>query len=225
MTARILLLFLLVLCAAATAHARPCPRQSLVQIENGTKAQQAEICAAADRALAFLAPYGLKPRRAILLGLVEHKLESSNYEAFGTYDSRSDRIELMSYAAILAGPTPPQMYGEPFDRVHYSGAIAHEIAHAVVQHNLKTASVSVGPQEYLAHATQLAVLPVARRREIIRRMGVGPWQSGDVISEDYMALEPGRFAVKSYLHLTGLADPAPFIAILLKSNWFFVNVP
>ncbi|NIQ11651.1 MAG: hypothetical protein GWO23_19245, partial [Gammaproteobacteria bacterium] len=73
----------------------------------------------------------------------------------------------------------PEMYGEPFDRIHYSGAIAHEIAHAVMLHNLLTKHISQAPQEYLAHATQLAVLPPDRRKKIVQKMDVGPWEPGD----------------------------------------------
>jgi hypothetical protein len=54
----------------------------------------------------------------------------------------------MSFAAILKGAEHPMMYAESFDRVHYTGAIAH----AVMQHNLQFQPISPGPQEYLAHS-------------------------------------------------------------------------
>lgn len=106
-----------------------------------------------------------------------------------------------------------------------AGAIAHEIAHAVVQHNLKAEPISTGPQEYLAHATQLGVMPEDRRRAIIRAMNVSPWESGDAISDVYMAIESGKFAVKSYLHLTSLENPQSFVDLLLNAKWFYVYVP
>ena len=117
------------------------------------------------------------------------------------------------------------MYGEPFDEVHYAGAIAHEVAHAVMHHNLMSKHISQAPHEYLVHASQLAVMPENRRNAIIKSMDVGPWESGDAISDIYMAIEPGKFAVKSYLHLTTMAQPKSFIKILLKPNWFDVYVP
>ncbi len=48
--------------------------------------------------------------------------------------------------------------------------------------------------------------------------------SGDAISDIYMALEPGKFAVKSYKHLTTSEDPRAFIDILLNSKWFYVYI-
>lgn len=59
----------------------------------------------------------------------------------------------------------------------------------------------------------------------VSRIARLPLNPDDVISEIYMALEPGRFAVKSYLHLTTMADPQAFVQILLHNKWFYINVP
>jgi hypothetical protein len=207
---------------AQQAH---CPALPVVEVTAEYPEQITEICLAAEKALSFLSRYNLKPQRKISFTIVEEKINNRGYEAFGSYDSRSDQIQLMSYAAIMKGAEHPMMYGEPFDPVHYRGAIAHEVAHAVVQHNLKFKPISPGPQEYLAHSTQLSALPPVRREAIIKAMDVEPWESGDVISDIYMALEPGKFAVKSYKHLKSLSDPTSFVEILLNSKWFYVYVP
>jgi hypothetical protein len=222
----LLVIFSLSRSGIATAQFQRCIEPLLVTIQATAAAQAPEICRAADAALEFLARYGLKPQRPIQISLTEQAITGHGYSnAYGSYDSRSDRIELMTFAAIQQGAETPQMYGELFDEVHYAGAIAHEIAHAVVQHNLKTKLLSTGPQEYLAHSTQLGVMPEARRLAIIRAMDVAPWASGDAISDIYMALEPGKFAVKSYLHLTTSLEPRAFVDILLNSKWFYVYVP
>lgn len=220
----VLLLALLPLPAAA-APVSSCDPRPGIEIHGADRQTVADICAVVDQALAFLGHYGLAPRRPIVFEIVETELAGHGSAAYGSYDSRSDRIQLMSYAAIHRRWQEPLMYGEPFDRVHYRGAIAHEVAHAVVQHNLKTVLIGPTPQEYLAHATQLAVLPEARRAAIIRAMDIGPWESGDAISDVYLGIEPGKFAVKSYAHLTTLADPRAFVEILLNAKWFYVYVP
>ena len=202
-----------------------CVNQPEVIVKPLSDTDYSEICSAAGQAIAFLKRYSLTPRRDIHIELVEERINSHGYIAYGSYDSRSDRIMLMSYAAILSGPEPAMMYGEPFDKVHYAGAIAHEVAHAVVQHNLKTKLLGTSPQEYLAHATQLAVMPEERRAAVIRAMDIEAWESGDAISDVYMAIEPGKFAVKSYKHLLAMTDPSPFIQILLNAKWFYVYVP
>ena len=185
----------------------------------------ARICQASARALAFLQIYGLQPQQDIHIEIVEHSLEHYGYVAFGSYDRSTQIISLMSLAAIMHLNTIPEMYGQKFDQVHYDGAVAHELAHAVFHQNSPNSRLSNAAQEYLAHVTQLAVLPADRRQSIIERAGVGAWESGDAISEVYMAMAPEKFAVKSYLHLTGSAEPEAFVTILLNNKWFYVYAP
>ncbi len=204
---------------------RHCDNRREIVVAAGQAGGFAEICRTAEGTIDFLAQFGIHPQRAIHVRVVEKSIVSEGYDAFGRYDSRADLIELMSYAAIVGSSAAPEMYDEPFDRVHYRGAIAHEIAHAVMQHNLLTELISPAPQEYLAHAAQLASMPEERRVRVLEHAGVGPWEPGDAISDIYMAMQPARFAVKSYLHLTSLREPEAFVRILLNANWFYVYVP
>jgi len=220
-----LLSLLLLLPVAVSAEQHSCINQPEVIIFSDQEDVIDEVCNAATHAIDFLARYGLTPKREIRFKLVEERIDSHGYIAYGNYDSRNDMIQLMSYRSIIEDSENPMMYGEPFDRVHYSGAIAHEVAHAVVQHNIVIKPLSTGPQEYLAHSTQLAVLPEQRKNAIVRAMAIEPWVSGDAISDIYMAIEPGKFAVKSYLHLTTMDDPEGFVKILLNAKWFYVYVP
>lgn len=183
-----------------------------------------EVCTAAAAALRFLRSYDLRPKRTIRIDIVDQPLQQYGYHAYGRYNTRTDTIQVMTLRAVLNSTTPPTMYEESFDLAHYRGAIAHEVAHAVVQHNRHVSSLSNAAQEYLAHATQLAVLPDPRRAEIIRSADVGPWETDDVISDIYMAMAPQRFAVKSYLHLTKGENSRKFVQILLASKWYYVNV-
>lgn len=221
------LLSLAILCgmSPAAAEAVSCPDQKFVEVLVADTPTVEKICAAAGQAIDFLGRFGIYPKRSIKFEIIEEQIDHRGYSAYGSYDSKSDRIRLMSYASIHAQLKNPKMYGEPLDMVHYAGAIAHEVAHAVVQHNLHTELLSPAPQEYLAHATQLAVLPEERRERILKAMGVASWESGDAISDIYMGIEPGKFAAKSYLHLTRMLDPGPFVAILLNAKWFYVYVP
>ncbi|BCR06801.1 hypothetical protein DESUT3_38700 [Desulfuromonas versatilis] len=220
-----LVLLLAVQAASGFAGERACPGQPAVLVASEDGEAYVEICAAAEKALAFLGRYALHLKQPVTIDIVEEKIDNHGYLAYGSYQSGQQRIRLMSYAAILANAENPTMYDEPFDRVHYAGVVAHEVAHAVVDQHIKVKKFAMAPQEYLAHATQLAVLPEARRTAIIQAMKVKPWEGGDSVSHIYMAMNPGKFAVKSYLHLTSLAEPAGFIQILLNNNWLYVHVP
>jgi len=212
-------------CNATSATASLCPGQQYVEVLVDDPPTTRQICEAAALAVDFLCQFGIRPKRSIQIEVIEEQIAHYGYSAYGSYDSKSDRIRLMSFAAIHAQIRNPQLYGEPLDVVHYVGVIAHEVAHAVVQHNLHTKLISPVPQEYLAYATQFAVLPVERRNQIVKKMNVTAWESGDVISDIYLGFEPGKFAVKSYLHLTQMPDPGPFIAVLLNAKWLSVYVP
>lgn len=203
-----------------------CANNSLIEIVSPATELAEDICDSAEGALAFLDRFGLQLKRPVTIEVIDKSINSNGYIAFGSYDRQLDKIELMSFAAIMSGPSP-QMYDQPFDRQQYRGAIAHELAHAVFHHNSSGVEdqLTNATQEYLAHATQLGVLSPELRQKIIESDDIGPWESGDSVSEIYMSLNPTGFAVKSYLHLTGLADPLPFITILLRNNWFYLSVP
>jgi hypothetical protein len=183
------------------------------------------ICNSSEKALDVLSSYGLLPLRQIVIKIIEEEIDHRGYMAYGKYDSRTDRIALMSYRSILKHHKEPMMYNEFFDQTHYGGAVAHEIAHAVFYQHSLNISPGPAPQEYLAHAVQLSVLPENRRNTIIARANVSTWESGDAISDIYMALEPTGFAVKSYKHLVAMENPQEFIDILLNSKWFYVYIP
>ncbi|MGW8194868.1 MAG: DUF6639 family protein [Desulforhopalus sp.] len=204
-----------------------CPEGIPIHISASDNQMVGDICYAAMKAIAFLARYELRPQRPIDIEIIETLINSHGYLAYGSFDRQKEVIQLMSYGAILKTVQSPMMYEQPFDMEHYRGAIAHEIAHAVFHQNTETTAnrLTNAAQEYLAHATQLATLSFARRREIIAANSVGPWESGDSISEIYMGLNPTGFAVKSYLHLTRLEQPLPFIKLLLKHKWFYISVP
>lgn len=185
------------------------------------------ICDAADRAIKFLAKYKLHPKKPISIEIIRKMIYLDGYWAFGMYDRQSDRILMMSLPVLLDTSRFPEMYNQPFDEEHYIGAIAHEITHAIFQHNSSDIEEkwNNAAQEYLAHATQLGVLSAQRREEIINSEDSGPWEPGDEISVTYMGFNPTGFAVKSYLHLTQMTDPQPFIQILLNHKWIYVSVP
>ena len=222
------LIFILALQAkTAVAQQYSCAGLTLIEINAPDDSMVEDICIAAEKASAFLAQYKLQPERLINLQITETAINSQGYLAYGSYDRQNDIIQLMSLPSILRNTDTPQMYDQPFDQEHYHGAIAHELTHAIFHHNsgkLKKQRTNAA-QEYLAHATQMGVLSPEKRHRIIKITDVGPWESGDSISDTYMALRPTGFAVKSYLHLTQMTDPQPFIKLLLNNNWFFISVP
>ena len=222
-------LFLVIafLTGPAVAQQFNCDDLAHIEINAPDDSMISDICTASGKAIVFLNKYHLQPKRVIKIEIVEGAIDKHGYAAYGSYDRQGDLIQILSLPSILKSSASPQMYDEPFDREHYHGAIAHEITHAIFQHNTENVKEQLtnAAQEYLAHSTQMAVLSAERRSRIIAGNNFGPWESGDSISVTYMGLNPTGFAVKSYLHLTQSDDPQPFIKLLLKNNWFFISVP
>ena len=221
----VLLSFVFLLGTPAFAQEQHCVNPPEVVVTGADAETFAEICTSAEKAVAFLGRYYFRPQSPISIEIVQGKISTGGFDVYGNFDGKADRIQLMSYSAVFATADDPKVFGEPFDRVHYSGIIAHEVAHAVVEHYFRRKKFSGTPQEYLAYVTQLATLPDERRNAIIKAMDVGPWEGGDDISTIYLAMSPGKFAVKSYLHLMSLKHPQEFIKILLETNWIYIHVP
>lgn len=185
------------------------------------------VCDAAKQTIRFLGKYNLKPKRPIKIDIIEEVINQGGYKAFGSYNRQIDRISMMSLPTLLESSESPQMYNMPFDEEHYTGAIAHELTHAIFHHNSSEIEEkwNNAAQEYLAHTTQLAVLPKQKREKIINSENTGPWETGDEISVTYMGFNTTGFAVKSYLHLTQMKDPQSFVQVLLNHKWLYISVP
>ncbi len=217
------LLLVVSLPSLAAAEAIACRDQHLA-VEMQSAPLREEICSAAAQALRFLDAYGLHANRPIVIHTVDHALHSEGHPVYGSYDARTDRVEVMSWDSIVRGIRSPSVYDEPLEDELYGSVIAHEVAHAVMQHNSGASPLTATAQEYLAHATQLGVLSEALRSRIIARANVGAWESGDVVSDAYMAMAPTRFAVKCYLHLAAHPDPRAFVRKLLTAKWRYINI-
>ena len=204
-----------------------CGETAKISIAAPDESMVSYVCDAAHRVMGFLGQYGLKAQRTISLEIIDVPINHAGYEAYGSYARKSDRILMMSLPAIRSKLSSPQMYEMTFDEEHYIGGLAHEITHAIFHHNAAEVEDkwNNAAQEYLAHATQLAVLSPGRREEIIKRADTGPWETGDEISVTYMGFNTTGFAVKSYLHLTRLDDPQSFVQLLLNHKWLYISVP
>ncbi len=211
----------------ALAKQYSCDGNKSVKIQASNDKMVGYVCTAADRTIDFLGQFNLTPQRNINIKITDWPVSHRGYMAYGSYYRQSDQIEIMSLPAILKYSDAPEMYKMPFDEEHYMGAVAHEITHAVFNHNAPPIEDkwNNAAQEYLAHATQLGVLPPEMREQIIKSERSGAWITGDEVSVTYMGFNPTGFAVKSYLHLTRLDDPAKFVQILLNHKWLYVSVP
>lgn len=227
---KLLLLVMVFFPFVGAAQVYQCPATPEVRIVSSVSTDVDIICQTALKTFSFLDRFHLWSQQPLTVNMVNEPIKTKLASIYGGYNPYRDEILLMHYAAIRALPEAFSIFSENFDTADYAGIIAHELTHAVVQHLLhidpsRLAHEYVVAQEYLAYATQLAVMPEERRRSVISALNISPWQFGDVISANYMALAPHKFAVKSYLHLTSMEDPHPFISALLKTHGVEMYVP
>jgi len=215
---------------SASAEIYRCQTPSGILVISDNSREVDLICETAAKTFRFLNRFNLYAERPITVRMVKQLISSSGGSVYGSYDPYQDTVLLMRYAAISNLPKVYTVFSETFDEADYAGLIAHELAHAVVQHHLQIepsalAHEYVVAQEYLAYAAQVAVLPEKRRQTLIEDLDIEPWQPGNVISAYYMAFAPHKFGVKSYLHLMAMEDPRAFISLLLETPGLEIYVP
>lgn len=202
-----------------------CDDQTEILIVSDTTENHDFICSAALEAIVFLSRLQLNPRRKITIEISEQPIHVHGMPVYGLYDGETDRVQLMSFRSIEEGLKNPMIFGENFDREHYFGAVAHEVTHALLYQQKEMHPISASLQEYFAYSVQLAVLSPQRRAAIFQRMAIDAWMPGDTLTVEYMAIQPGFFAVKSYKHLMALSEPSAFVRKLLLSKQMYVYLP
>ncbi|RDE24993.1 hypothetical protein DV711_05330 [Motiliproteus coralliicola] len=208
--------------ASAQDAVDSCPDGRIQLLSAVSDRDKSLICVAALQSLQFLQRLNLPFDGTIRIEVVEQPMAYLGHALYGSYDARQDLIRVMSSAAISAQQPDALIYHQPFESGLYRSVVAHEVAHAVVKRHAPELNRTA--QEYLAHATQLAVLPQVLRQRIIQQADVQPWQRDDVISDIYMAMALTKFAVKCYLHLSRHPQPTILVQQLLSSKWRYIVV-
>ena len=85
-------LWFLLLPTFVLAQELSCPDLSTVDVTPNNKKTLVVICLAAEKVIAFLADYKLSHTRKILIVVVDKIIDSRGHAAYGSYDSRLDRI-------------------------------------------------------------------------------------------------------------------------------------
>ncbi len=126
-------------------------------------------------------------------------------------------IHVLTMAACKVKFGTEVVLGQAIDKTLYKSLITHELAHALLWQNMKTANISREMHEYFAYSIQLALLDDAYREKIILANNVEAFSDDAEITEDYYLLNPTRFAVKSYLHFLAANNGWDYLrSILVK---------
>jgi hypothetical protein len=100
----------------------------------------------------------------------------------------------------------------------YRSLIVHELAHAVIAQVGDEAVLGRVEHEYLAYATQFAVMESSLRSLILAGHPVTQPVRQAELSEVYFGLSPARFAVKAYLHFIAPGNGCGFAHQLIEGT-------
>jgi len=202
--------------AAALADTQPCG-DSAVDVVAEAPADREQTCTAVEGAIPFLRSAGLAPLPPTTIRLVEAIPGNGTGHSLGRYDSRTGEIVLLSpAAAIAASRFGKPAFGVPMGPALWRSYVVHELAHAAAERHFAPRARSLVASEYIAAVAQLATLPEGERRIILEQyVDTEPYARPREISELYYFMDPGRFAVKCYLHYLQPGNGDAFIRRVL----------
>ena len=178
----------------------------------------AVVCRAAEQVSSVLDACGLGMAARIPVYVVQDLPAECPAHALGYFDARDATVTIPDYAACVALAGPEGRFGMPVTPALYESLIAHELVHAIVSQHQGESAMGRAGQEYLAYAIQLVTMPPSLRARILARYPqANPVLLGE-LSETYLDLAPGRFAVKSYLNFVAQKDRCALIEDLMEGR-------
>lgn len=207
---------ILALMVVAEAGATLCA-SGAADVEAAEPNEVETVCEAADAAAEVLRSCGVTSRKAVRFVVAEQIPDHYPAHILALYDPAAKRITVPTFAASVGIVGPRGQFGVPITPALYRGLLSHEFAHAVVD-QIADGRLQRLAHEYIAYATQFAVMEPALREEILAGY---PHQSPIILkelNELYYALSPDNFAIKVYLHFTTPENGCGFIQNLLQER-------
>lgn len=169
-------------------------------------------CEAALGALAFLARHGLAIDLLVELDVQPRLPPGLHPSAVGSYNRRSHRVTVLSFAALAARGT---WFGVPIDRELHRSVVVHEVAHAVLGGQPGAAALAPLAHEYMAYVAMFGTMdPPLRERVLAHHPGTGFDNDAQINSQMY-ALDPTHFGVSAWKHFQRLADGRAYFQRIL----------
>jgi hypothetical protein len=173
-------------------------------------------CEAVQEAISFLEANGLHVDAPFNVHLVsEVPADRRQEEIFGCYSHQDRSVHVLTMSRCRGVKSP---FGLEMNRILHQGVIGHEVAHAVAAQNFGMSQPSLLAQEYIAHVTQLAILPPDVREKILVRFPGGGLRPAAASNLMLLAMDPGRFAALAYRHYSQPGNGVAFFQRVLSGN-------
>jgi hypothetical protein len=189
-------------------------------VTGGTKVEQGWVCDAARNARPFFKLNGLKLRKGLVL-IISGKLAGKDgSDALGQYDGRRNQIRILSYEqAVRQFRKSPPPLGLRMGPELWRSYVVHELAHAGAETAFAPGVEKFTASEYIAAVAQLTSLSRETREKVIRHFPKLPgFENRNEITAIYYFFDPGKFALKAYLHYSRPENGSRFIRRLLRKG-------
>lgn len=176
------------------------------------------ICAAVSDTVGFMTASGFELKRGFSISIVDGLTPAHGLSSLGTYTAATDSIEMLSYRAALELLPEQPPFGIAMNPELYRSFIVHEAAHAIAHPNF-VRRPNVAAQEYIAYTAQFAAMPEPLRNSILQNIPTEGFEQPKEIGDQLLMLDPGRFAVKSWLHFIRPENGPAFYQRLLTGRF------
>jgi len=199
-----------------------------ILIEGSSQEIISEACDAVKSSAHFFQTAGLSMPSNILIR-IEHETSSKNLDGheIGHYDALLHTIVMNDFRTTTSQSKqpPPELWA--VDSLPYwQSYIVHELAHAAIHADCGQKCPSRAIDEYIAAVAQISVLPEEYRSRLVDSYpDLKAWESKNDITEIYYALDPHKFAIKSYKYYQQQADPKASLRIILAPHGEPVYIP
>ncbi|KUF11557.1 DUF6639 family protein [Pseudoponticoccus marisrubri] len=174
-------------------------------------------CRAAGAAIETFAACG----HSLDTGLSITILDRLDPVCLGLFHCGTDRIEVLSPAAIATTRRPDGIFAHvPAERM-FDSIVLHEMTHALYDGTPCPFRHCVATSEYLAYAFQIDALSPEDRAPIAARMDLAQPVKRDAINAMLLMLAPDRFALNAWAHLEQRADRCAWIDGILQGGIVF----
>ena len=205
------------LAESGTTDVIPCAGTS-VEVYTHDPDERQLLCDAARQTVRFLQRYDMTRRQPLRVHVQQDTDTHKRGMVFGSYNRTTGEAILLSFGAFKVRYDAYQTFRVPASRALYQSFGVHEIAHAVADETFRVSPVPWLAQEYIAAVVQFATMDPELRTRILERYNLSGFETPASISSIYYQLDPGAFAIKSYLHYIRLEDPRTFLRDLLSGT-------
>ena len=178
------------------------------------------ICPALAHGKEILTAMGLKLLATLQISFQRkpHTDDICQAKCVGYYDGSINKLYLPGYKTAWHLQQDSGLFSGEITAGIWESYLIHELAHAAAKQNATAGIQLCVASEYIAAVAQILALPEVDRHAVLKRYNLGGFSGDRDITLTYYLIDPGKFAVNSYLHYRKLEDGPAYIRNILHNG-------